>query len=276
MPIQGVGRFNHFAEIPSGVGIRPATLPLQRGCGFLGERKMEVAETRRQRVSLFVTEGFPLAQVGGVTTGGAATLSKGFAYAATGGATAGGAASTAFIYASTGGTISEPFLVSQPFLIQGGLSREPALGLAVVAGVGRAGSSGLRRDLKQQSVLIDEEAQREEPVPYTALLRSLIESEQVVAARRLLEGLPLQVRDHPSVRRISTVLAPPTVKRIPKQDIDRSREYEWLRAEAQKYRGQWVALGESGIVASAWTLRELRERLTALTLPRRPLIHRVE
>ena len=115
-----------------------------------------------------------------------------------------------------------------------------------------------------------------EGIPYIAVLRQLIEDEQVPAARKLLAALPTLVPDDPSLGRLRAVLAAPTVKRTRKRDTNRKREYDWLRRESYRYRGQWVALDESGLVASSPTLRELQGQLKALRLARPLLLHRVE
>jgi len=131
-------------------------------------------------------------------------------------------------------------------------------------------------ELKHHAVSQKEAASEEEVVPYLALVRSLLESDQVTTARKLFEALPVHLQDHLALRRFRAVLAPPTVKCIPKQDIDRTQEYVWLQTEGYKYRGQWIALDGNQLVASAQTLQELRARIKPLTFTRRPLIHRVD
>lgn len=133
-------------------------------------------------------------------------------------------------------------------------------------------SRGIRREMAH----VEESLRDEDIVPYVGLLRSLIETDQIPAARRVLDAIPLRVRDHPPIRKLAIVLARPIVRCIPKKDVDRKRDYEWLRAEGRNYRGQWVALDEGELVASARTLCNLREQLAALRLPRPPLIHRIE
>jgi hypothetical protein len=107
-------------------------------------------------------------------------------------------------------------------------------------------------------------------------VRGLIESERLTAARRVLNAAPSYILSDPLVVRLRSILAPPVVNRVDKRDVDRSREYEWLRTEGYKYRGRWVALEDNHLLASAPSLRELRESLKAMALARPPLLHRVD
>ena len=109
-----------------------------------------------------------------------------------------------------------------------------------------------------------------------ATLRHLVEREQLPAARALLDAAPLSVLSDPLVAKLRALLAPPTVARVRRHDVDRRSEYEWLRAEGQKYRGRWGALDGDTLIASAPSLRELREHLRNQPATRPPLLHRVD
>ena len=78
--------------------------------------------------------------------------------------------------------------------------------------------------------------------PFVMAVRELIETEQITTARHMLDAAPAYVLGDPLVARLRSVLAPPVVKRLQKRDVDRSQEYEWLRAHGREYRGRWVAL----------------------------------
>lgn len=136
------------------------------------------------------------------------------------------------------------------------------------------------------SVLAEEHiaapAKREAPTPepdvqpFVMAVRTLIESEQLAAARLLLEAAPTYIAGDPVVVRLRALLAPPVVKRVERRDVDRSQEYDWLRTEGHRYRGRWVALEGSRLLAATPTLRELREVLKTMPLPRAPLLHRID
>lgn len=55
---------------------------------------------------------------------------------------------------------------------------------------------------------------------------------------------------------------------------DRSADYQWLAQHEDEFLGQWVAVAGGGLVAVAPTLRDLQQRLHALSLMKPPLVHR--
>jgi len=113
-------------------------------------------------------------------------------------------------------------------------------------------------------------------VPYLALVRGLLDRDDIGAARKVLEAVPLDVAECRDVQRLRKVLAPPRVSVSVTRDADRRREYRWLRDHWQEYRGQWVALDGDRVVAAGISLKELRERLRALHLVTPPLVHRLD
>jgi hypothetical protein len=123
---------------------------------------------------------------------------------------------------------------------------------------------------------------RESPVPepdvqpFVMAVRGLIEAERITAARHMLAAAPAYILGDPLVARLRSVLAPPVVRRAQKRDVDRTREYDWLRAQGCEYRGRWVALVGGNLLASAPTLRELQEQLRTMDLSNPPLLHRVD
>jgi len=112
--------------------------------------------------------------------------------------------------------------------------------------------------------------------PFVMAVRELIETERITAARHILAAAPAYILGDPLVARLRSVLAPPVVRRMQKRDVDRTREYDWLRAHGREYRGRWVALVGSNLLASAPTLRELQEQLRTTDLSNPPLLHRVD
>ncbi len=118
--------------------------------------------------------------------------------------------------------------------------------------------------------------QERDAVPFVMAVRRLIESEQLVPARQMLAAAPTRILTDPLVARLRSILAPPVVKRVQKRDVDRTREYEWLRTDGHKYRGRWVALDGDRLLAVASSLRELREQLKTVAFTHPPLLHRVD
>jgi len=107
-------------------------------------------------------------------------------------------------------------------------------------------------------------------------VRNLMEHEQIVAARKVLNALPLGSFDDLLFVGLRKILALPVVTVVQKRDIDRHMDYEWIREHAQEYRGQWVALNEGQLLEAAGSLRELLERIKSVHLDHRPLIHRIQ
>lgn len=113
-------------------------------------------------------------------------------------------------------------------------------------------------------------------VLFVVVLRRLVDAERVPAARRLMEAVPIHLANDPGIFALRTVLTPPVVRAVREQGPDRRLEYEWLRTQGPRYRGNWIALDGDHLLAVAATLRELRERVGALAPTRPPLFHRVE
>lgn len=116
----------------------------------------------------------------------------------------------------------------------------------------------------------------EDVLPFLMAVRQCIEAEQLLVAREMLNVASPDILSNPLVKHLRALLAPPVIKRVEKKDIDRSREYEWIRTESRKYRGKWVALQGESLVATATTLRELRQRLQTQPPAQTPFIHRID
>ncbi len=125
-----------------------------------------------------------------------------------------------------------------------------------------------------QSFVASATVQQRDLVSRVAAVRDLIQKEQISAARRLLEVMPMGAEE-PAIARLRRALTPPSVRASPRRDIDRTHAYEWLRQHGYEHKNQWVAINEDGLVASAPTLKALRERLRALAPVQQPLIHKL-
>lgn len=108
--------------------------------------------------------------------------------------------------------------------------------------------------------------------PIASVIWALVENQNLTAARKLLAELP----DEPQYLQLRTLLRPPTTSKASRRDRERGAEYQWLREHASAYRGRWVAILGNELVASAATLRELRNSLRSTPLPSVPLVHFVE
>ena len=79
-----------------------------------------------------------------------------------------------------------------------------------------------------------------------------------LAARRLaMEGAEFHF-DSEELQKYARILAPPTIiKERPSNDVKPRANVEWLKTNRDNYRGQWVALKNGTLVASAKTHDEL-------------------
>ncbi|HEX6902762.1 MAG TPA: hypothetical protein VF789_23815 [Thermoanaerobaculia bacterium] len=106
--------------------------------------------------------------------------------------------------------------------------------------------------------------------PYIDLIREHLAQGRILDAKNLLEF----ARDViPPDSKLLKVLAPPRIKKSDQLGVDRSNEFRWLRENNARYQGQWVALTDDGLFASAATLADLLVELRASPPPVEPLIH---
>lgn len=104
-------------------------------------------------------------------------------------------------------------------------------------------------------------------------IESLVREGRIAEAQDLLE---LSGDLVPAESQIRKLLGPPRVKRSTVLDVDRSPEYQWLRAHGDLNRGKWVALVGSRLVACSDTFKELLAQLAPLQFERKPLIHHLD
>jgi hypothetical protein len=64
-------------------------------------------------------------------------------------------------------------------------------------------------------------------------------------ARQALDRFPYSSR----IKRITEILAPPQVRVTPSSNPSRKKEFEWIKANKTRYKGQWVALYENRCLA---------------------------
>jgi len=176
-----------------------------------------------------------------------------------------------------GDAAHEGFLPSHSFIR--GLGPEVVVVLPMIEIRARA----LRRtllSLAEEGAVVsahqDSPVSERDALPFVLAVRGLIEGERITAARQMLAAAPAYILSDPLVCRLRLALAPPVVKRVQKRDVDRTQEYDWLGANGRNYRGRWVALVGSNLLASASTLHELQEELRSMQPHGRPLLHRVD
>ncbi len=107
-------------------------------------------------------------------------------------------------------------------------------------------------------------------------VRELVESHLVDDARALSRELAAQWPDSPQVQHWARVLEPPKacVRRdqpaIPRATWEAERQ--WLRANASKYPGHWLALLGDELIAADPDYEKMREQVRRRKLPE-PVVH---
>lgn len=112
-------------------------------------------------------------------------------------------------------------------------------------------------------------------LPYVALIRGMIDRNQVDAARALLSVAITELPHAPDLLRAAVVLAVPKAARRSIRDVQRTSEYSWLNSHAAAYRGKWVAVVGSELIASATSLKDLLNLLKSSGRENEALIHRI-
>ena len=99
-------------------------------------------------------------------------------------------------------------------------------------------------------------------------VRNLLEDGRISDARKLVEiageELPKNLRE---------IFAPPRIRRVDERGVDRTPEFNWLKANGPSYAGKWVALVGEDLVGCEDVLEELLAKLDERKFDRRPLLH---
>src|SRR4051794_2349160 len=122
---------------------------------------------------------------------------------------------------------------------------------------------------------LDLESQNPTPESFLEEIHAIINSGTLRGAREVAErGLALYP-DHPELRRLHYALRPYEVRSVPggRNIPDRQDTFEWLRQNAAKYKGQWVAVLGTDLIAASPDLDEVREAVRSRNLPALPLFH---
>lgn len=122
---------------------------------------------------------------------------------------------------------------------------------------------------------LDLESQNPTPESFLEEIRAIINSGTLRGAREVAgQGLALYP-DHPELKRLHHVLRPFEVRSVSggRNIPDRRDTYEWLRQNAAKYKGQWVAVLGSDLIAASSDLDEVLEAVKRASLDALPLLH---
>lgn len=109
----------------------------------------------------------------------------------------------------------------------------------------------------------------------TTTVRELLLRDRILAARKLIDGLPANQVSNTVLRGWRRVLAEPVVRRKMSEGMVRTGDFQWLRENSGTYTGRWVALADGELLAADESLAELRRRLRTIAPGAKPLFHRL-
>lgn len=113
-----------------------------------------------------------------------------------------------------------------------------------------------------------------ETCSYGKRIRDFLEFDCVEGARRLVAQAIQQGDESEELLRWQQLLGPARARvSSDEPELDRTPEFEWLRAHRYSYQGQWVALDEGRLLSHSKYLREVESDLETMTPSRRPFLH---
>jgi len=96
------------------------------------------------------------------------------------------------------------------------------------------------------------------PADYARAVRLALAAGAHLFARKLADQGVERYPDHPILQKMAHILAPPRVVKTKKPSATSVRSNQaWLRTYADQYKGQWVALRDGVLLATAETARKL-------------------
>jgi hypothetical protein len=124
---------------------------------------------------------------------------------------------------------------------------------------------------------LDPESENPAPETFLKEIHRIFESGTLRGAREVAEqGLDLYP-DHPELRRLHHALRPHKARPVPGYRIpDRQDTFDWLRKNEEKYRGQWIAILGTDLIAASPSFKEVYHAALKANLAAPPLLHFVD
>lgn len=116
----------------------------------------------------------------------------------------------------------------------------------------------------------------DDPESWVASIRSELESGAVRKAWHLATEGAAKFPGHEELDRLSRLLAPPVVTRGSGNVPDMSKAFQWLRENGARFRGQWVALSEEGLLAASSDYDELLRTIGSQNSDDSPIVHYID
>ena len=109
-----------------------------------------------------------------------------------------------------------------------------------------------------------------------ATIQALLANGEAGAARHAVAEAVVRFPDHPWIKKASRIINPDRVVTGGAADApDRSEEFAWLRENAPKYHGQWVALLGNDLLASGLAFEDVLQEVRARGLEAQALVHHI-
>lgn len=115
-----------------------------------------------------------------------------------------------------------------------------------------------------------------EPLSYSDRIRHLVQVGEILEAQKLLAEALEQEDCGEDLSYWERLIGPTKKFRVGGEKApDPAPDFRWLREHAQEYDGQWVALRNGELLASASSLKEVLSALKELEPEQATLLHRI-
>lgn len=121
---------------------------------------------------------------------------------------------------------------------------------------------------------LDPEPENPAPESFLEEIHRIFESGTLRGAREVAaRGLELYP-EHRELRRLHHALRPHEARVVPGPRIpDRQDTFAWMDENWEKYRGQWIAILGTDLIAASPHFEEVRKAVQSRTWPALPLFH---
>lgn len=100
------------------------------------------------------------------------------------------------------------------------------------------------------------------PGEYRAAISAALNNESLRGAEHAAAEGHEKFPDDPELARLNRLLTPRPARIVPGlRAPDRTEAFQWLDEHGKEYQGQWIALGDKGLLASAPELKTLLRSL---------------
>ncbi len=130
--------------------------------------------------------------------------------------------------------------------------------------------------VREALLLLKERTAAKEAERLVERIQSLLNAQQLLGAQRTAAEAVERYPDHPWLQRANRTLNPRRVSTAPASGSDRKTEFEWLRSHSETYRGQWVALLGTELIAADPDFDVVLSQVQARALDGKPLVHHVD